>query len=688
MAIKVSCPKCDTAYRVETTPTEDKKVQCKKCGEIFSTAAYAKTLDTPLPGSASSTAREIIGQTIGACRIGEKIGQGGMGTVYKAHHINLDIPVAVKILPPQFAASDKANSDRFIREARSAAKLKHQNVVGVLNVAHERGVYYIVMDYVDGKSVEKLLREQKKLPINQAIDIISQVCEALSYANENNIVHRDIKPDNVMLDSKGEVKLADLGLAKRIDEESHLTQAGSMVGTPYYMSPEQVEDSRNADHRSDIYSLGCTLYQMVCGDVPFEGSSMANILYKHVNSPVPDPTESNPEIPKSLSRVIMKMMAKQPENRYPTAKQVQDALAKVKSEKHESARLKSPHAPGRDRKRAALTPYIAGGAALICVIVVISIMVFSGKESSSPTATDQGKSVPVPAETAHEAVPKTSDEDHSLEIARIEKLFNSFSSGYTPQIHSQLISAINNLPQGQRAKFSKHLEQAAQLKYQHELADLEKEFKALKAAYAQVSKRLSVRDIDSLETRTNAFLRKTSTINPGDRDSLVPAFRLKELRKTAVALDKVRKIIAECRKHVSHSSDMRHAAEVEKKKAEALRILEGKDALDDYAGLVRDIKGIRFGIRPTLVTGFDTLAELEMLKKHLEMDGRVANGRFMGTARLDGICSLTFKGKVAGQDIDGKIFYDGTAIQAKGMTHQTNTVKGEIDHLVLYRKEH
>ncbi|MHA1571625.1 MAG: protein kinase domain-containing protein, partial [Alphaproteobacteria bacterium] len=290
MSTRINCPKCGAHYRIKGETFVQRQITCKKCNTTFSLPPTAAPEATgisggaPTPGGVENTtvlatdADEIIGQVIGGCKIEKKLGQGGMGAVYKAHHAALDIPVAVKILPPHFAMRDPAFVERFIREARSAAKLQHQNIVGVLNVGQEHGMHFIVMQFVDGCSLQEMLKENKKLPPGKAIDIITQICSALELARKNNIVHRDIKPDNIMLDNDGTAKLADLGLAKEMDDAIDVTQSGAAMGTPHYMSPEQASDAKTADHRSDIYSLGCTLYHMISGEVPYPGESLFTIL--------------------------------------------------------------------------------------------------------------------------------------------------------------------------------------------------------------------------------------------------------------------------------------------------------------------------------------------------------------------------------------------------------------------------
>ncbi len=281
--------------------------------------------------SGGSRRRGLIGHTLGGCRIEKKLGEGGMGAVFLGRHLGLDMPVAVKVLPPSFARVSQKNIDRFLREARSAAKLQHANVIRVLNVGHEKGLYFLVMEYVEGEDLEDRLEERGVLPVDEAVEIVCQVAEGLEAARAKNIIHRDIKPENILIDGAGTAKLADLGLAKNPEEDHGTTHAGTSMGTPHYMAPEQGRDSTAADHRSDIYSLGCTFFRMLCGRVPFEGKSTYDVLHKHIHEPPPDPQALNRTLPKSVGAVIQRMMAKDPAKRYPTAGELATDLRRIQT---------------------------------------------------------------------------------------------------------------------------------------------------------------------------------------------------------------------------------------------------------------------------------------------------------------------------------------------------------------------
>jgi serine/threonine protein kinase len=271
----------------------------------------------------------LIGTEIGGCRIESKIGQGGMGTVYKAHHLALDIPVAVKVLAT-LTVMDKGR-ERFLREARIAAKLRHPYIVGVLNVGTERDIDFIVMEFVEGKNLREVIGERGAIPRDEAIEIARQVLEALRVAKQHGIVHRDIKPENIMIDSSGNVRVTDLGLA-RSTLDANLTQSSVVLGSPYYVAPEQADNPAAADIRADIYSLGCTLYHMLTGSQPFSGTSPMEIILNHIRKPVPHLREVNPAFPEALDKAVYTMMQKGAQERYQTPEQALVALKAASSE--------------------------------------------------------------------------------------------------------------------------------------------------------------------------------------------------------------------------------------------------------------------------------------------------------------------------------------------------------------------
>ncbi len=304
----------------------------------------------------------LIGSTIGGCRIDAKIGEGGMGSVYIAHHLALDIPVAVKIL---HNVSDVPHAqERFLREARIAARLRHPHIVAVLNVGCEQGHHFIVEEYIDGESLQSVIARKGKIPPEEVLAIAVDILKALQLAFENGIVHRDIKPENILIDAKGVAKLADLGLARR-ENDLNLTQPNTMLGSPYYVAPEQAENPSAADCRADIYSLGCTLYHMLTGNAPFPGTTVIEVVINHMKKPAPLLIDTLPGISPRLSAAVARMMEKDPAQRYQTPLEAIAALEGCLHESHVDAAPLLQKATVRKNRYSLRLPVI-GTLVLIC----------------------------------------------------------------------------------------------------------------------------------------------------------------------------------------------------------------------------------------------------------------------------------------------------------------------------------
>ncbi len=260
---------------------------------------------------------------VGGFRLVERLGSGGMGVVYKAIQIQMRRYVAVKILPKKFA-NDPMYVERFRYEARAAAALNHPNIVLPISVGEDVGCHYLAMEFVDGESLGARLEREGRLRWKEAIEIAMQVACGLEHAHKHKLIHRDIKPDNILLDRPSRLaKIVDLGLARRTTDQSDITNAsGNPVGTAYYVSPEQARSEGNLDGRTDIYSLGASLWHMLAGVPPFDGPNAAVILTKHITEPVPDPRASVSDCPKGLVQLILKAMAKKREDRYENCSQI------------------------------------------------------------------------------------------------------------------------------------------------------------------------------------------------------------------------------------------------------------------------------------------------------------------------------------------------------------------------------
>jgi serine/threonine protein kinase len=262
------------------------------------------------------------GLLIGNYLILDKVGQGGMGMVFKARHRKLGRLGALKILPPSFTR-DPGAVKRFRREFEAAGRLKHLNLVAAFEADEDRGVHFLVMDYVEGINLERVVREQGPLPVSEAVDYLIQSARGLEAAHEKGIIHRDIKPGNLMLDRGGTVRVLDLGLARIVDASNpfsktvagRLTQSGTYMGTVDYMAPEQAEDSHSVDHRADIYSLGCTVFFLLTGREAFAGASILKRMVAHQEHPAPSLRAIRPDVSPALEAAYQKMMAKSPKDR-------------------------------------------------------------------------------------------------------------------------------------------------------------------------------------------------------------------------------------------------------------------------------------------------------------------------------------------------------------------------------------
>ncbi|MGQ9857622.1 MAG: serine/threonine-protein kinase [Thermodesulfobacteriota bacterium] len=265
-------------------------------------------------------------------RILEKIGEGGMGVVYKAHDARLNREVAIKVLridpsrqlPAQKVREIKA---RFYKEAQAAARLNHPNIVAIHQVGQSAGRPYIVMEYLRGRNL--LERMEEPLPIKEVLRIALQICDALDYAHSQGVVHRDVKPDNIVIMEDGRVKIADFGIARMEDAEVALTRAGVLMGSPAYCAPEQLRDFSKVDGRADIFSLGVILYQCLTGRLPFDGSATPQVITRILTQEPKPPRLINPEIPPSLESLVLRALAKDPEERIPSAKEFRAGLERA-----------------------------------------------------------------------------------------------------------------------------------------------------------------------------------------------------------------------------------------------------------------------------------------------------------------------------------------------------------------------
>jgi len=273
---------------------------------------------------------ERSGQKIPGYKLLGKLGAGAMATVFKAKQLSLDRTVAIKILPTKLSQNPQF-VERFYAEGRAAASLNHPNIVQAYDVGKAGEYHYFVMEYVEGRTVYDDIVKHKRFAEPDAIDIAIQAAEALQHAHERGLIHRDVKPKNIMITPDGVVKVADLGLARALsDKEAAEAESGKAFGTPYYISPEQIRGDANVGPPADIYSLGATLYHMVTGNVPFDGKNPSSVMHKHLKSDLVPPDHVNPKLSAGLSEVIEMMMAKSRRSRYQSCADLLSDLRQIR----------------------------------------------------------------------------------------------------------------------------------------------------------------------------------------------------------------------------------------------------------------------------------------------------------------------------------------------------------------------
>ena len=331
------------------------------------------------------------GDLIGAFLLEEAIGAGGMGAVFQAHDAQLDRHVALKLLPLD-QTGDPEVVQRFYQEGRSAARLDHENIARVYSIGQDGPNHYIAFEYIEGITVRRRVDENGPLPVSEAVDITLQIAQALVHAASRGVVHRDIKPSNIILTPQGRAKLVDMGLARRFERDADhgLTQSGMTLGTFDYISPEQARDPRDVDVRSDLYSLGCTLFQMLTGRPPFPGGTVLQKLLQHQEEPPPEIRGLNPAVPAELAKIITKLMAKDPDRRYQSPEQLVRDLLAIAGRLGLAVTPAEQHAWMAASQRVTWERHLVWFFPALAFLVVVAGLVWWGREQNAPLPSEPG----------------------------------------------------------------------------------------------------------------------------------------------------------------------------------------------------------------------------------------------------------------------------------------------------------
>jgi eukaryotic-like serine/threonine-protein kinase len=322
----------------------------------------------------------VVGETVAErYELEELVGHGGMSSVYRAHDSLLERYVALKVLHEQYSEDDDF-VERFKREARSVAQLQHPSIVTVIDRGEQGGRQYIVFEYVEGENLKELVVRKGRLEVREALEIAIEVARALGFAHEHGIVHRDVKPQNVLLNGDGRPKVTDFGIARSLDMDQGVTQTGTVLGTSNYIAPEQASGKR-VDQHSDIYSLGVVLYEMLTGEVPFPGESFVAVALKHVNEPPPSVLDVRRDVPLRIAQAVDRALEKDPERRFATmddfASELESCLVALDRGDDGDITMVVPASQrlGRPPKRRGSVPYLPLGIGLFALLAIAGIVI-------------------------------------------------------------------------------------------------------------------------------------------------------------------------------------------------------------------------------------------------------------------------------------------------------------------------
>jgi len=443
--------------------------------------------DPVAPGVPGSLENHVLGH----CKLIRKLGQGGMGAVWLARHETLDKDVAVKVLPPGFVADSEAVA-RFLREARSAARLEHPNVVQVLDAGSQDGIHFIVMQLVDGTDLEKLLKKKGRFPVADTLAVAKRVALALGAAHAIKLVHRDIKPANIMITKPGRVMVTDFGLAREISGDAGITAAGEAMGTPHYIAPEQARGDA-VDARADLYSLGITLYALLTGKPPYTGKSPVSIVTKHVDpNERPRPLrEVQPDVPPEVEALVHKLMEKDPADRFQSAAELVAAIDRIKGGAASMVRDRMP------AKKVALIG--AGALAGVLLAAGLAVAIFA----------------PGPAERAYRQAASAKTETEKLAV------YDDVAAKYPGTSWAE--EARTQAASLRKSMFERELTavKVAGLEGKSPMADVVRRLDALRAAYPKDGKAVDAVEVAlhraRVVARTRDFGEALRTHKPEDK---------------------------------------------------------------------------------------------------------------------------------------------------------------------------
>jgi serine/threonine-protein kinase len=364
----MKCPKCHF-------DNPDDTLYCGKCAAPLKPSeeiagSPTQTLETPMEtlkrGTTFADRYDLI----------EELGTGGMGKVYKAYDKKIEEEIALKILRADIAG-DKKSLSRFSNELKMARKIVHKNVGRMYDLSEAEGIHFITMEFVPGEDLKSFIKRSGQLTVGKALSIAKQICQGLADAHELGIVHRDLKPQNIMIDNEGNARIMDFGIARSLQAEG-LTAEGTVIGTPEYMSPEQAE-GEETDQRSDIYSLGVILFEMLTGKIPFEGKTPISIAMKHKSETPPNPKEINTQIPSDLNWLILKCMEKDKTKRFQSAEEILIELGETEEGIPALERRVAKTRVGLEVRMRRIQPYLIPGGVVLAAVVIILLgfLIFS-----------------------------------------------------------------------------------------------------------------------------------------------------------------------------------------------------------------------------------------------------------------------------------------------------------------------